>query len=256
MSHTIKTVNSVGEGNVKVVSQIAKAEIKTMFGVHGFAPAGGGGGESITSLDQLTELGSGLGFGAPTPDDGRTGILRTNGTNGWASPAACGGYTNAYVTELGDEGCYFEIKQTINQLTPTGFNYMFGLAYVDDATASPFTYTWLDWALFCPGGGGWKIYESGVNTDGDTTVAAGFVADRSWRVSVDSDGLVSYLYSDDDFQTSALVSNVRDGTSATTCVVPRASDGSYLVGAFALWTGSPATLVLENVVLNGTLGGI
>lgn len=261
---TIKVINSVVGDSFKLANTVSKNDIKTIYGVSGFAAGGDGEQtETISALDQLTDDFGGVGFGTV---DGRTGILRVAaggpGGNGWN----VSGYTNAYVTELGDNGCYLELTLTISQVSPVGYNYMIGLAYGDDATSS---FSWIDWAFYCQAGNT-QVYESGTQKCsaapcGSTTQ---WVADRSFRVFVVADGTVTYRYSDDNWETTDRaasggtendptdgIAGYRVYQSGTTCVVPRASDDSNLVGAFTLWTGVPASLVLEDLTLHGILAG-
>ena len=48
----IKVVSSVLDDNIKIVDDIAKANIKQ---IGGQSPAGGGGGEEITGIDQIDQ---------------------------------------------------------------------------------------------------------------------------------------------------------------------------------------------------------
>ena len=239
----IKTISSVAWGSVKVVAGIASDSIKNILNIE---PGDHGGGDSAQTktIGESNDLvpvhdPASLSYGTV---GGRTGVIAT-GVNGWGST---GGTTAAYVTELGEDGCYIEITQTA---TPTG-HFMFALAYADDSTASPNTYSWLDWALYC-NGGKVAVWEHGSQKYSDSNAANGFIADRTWRIAVDSDGEVTYQRSDDGFSSAGTTIY----TSATTCVVPRDSDGSYLAGGFSLYTASPASVVLQSVKLHGILAG-
>jgi len=255
---TIKSVNSVGEGSFKLVNETLKANIKTMYGVSGFAAAGLQC-ESIDSIGKLTEVNQ-LHYGTNATDGGvpratadgggfRSGIVKDAGTGtGWTSGAIT-------VAELqSDNEGYIEMNSTESLESGYHWTFMIGLGYKDDAvTSGTSTYAWIDYA-FAYFEVNSAIYESGVLKK---NVVLDYPVDRKWRVNMVT-GTVDYRYSDDDFSTETIFY-----TSDTAVDI---SGNSNLVGAFSIAGrpsgsiyGSPAgagSVCFEDVKLCGDLTGV
>lgn len=165
------------------------------------------------------------------------GIIRTASGGNWGSGATSLGEITSGIT------AYVQMTPSFSYVG-NNVHWMMGLGYKDtppDTSTVP-NYEWMQWALYCWAGTSAAAYVSGTKVNGSAAGGPNFIADRSWRVEVNSN-VVAIKYSDDSWASST--------TNYTFTPQVDIAGNSNLVAGFSLYYAGVHPI--ENPIIYGDI---